>query len=138
MSRYCPSAAAPDRAAVNPSRSYRLLNVDAMGRERTGPSPDLQSARSRRECGLSTFEDEVFAWFTDQSGPDLSRKRGLAWLETPNALVAATTLASGLADPAELLEKARTEVTRSSALPEWQSPKEAEAYLRQLLRRGLP
>ncbi len=81
-----------------------------------------------------TFTDRVFAWFYDVNGPaDASRRRALAWLDTPNARVVAARLTVDAHLFEALLECARNVIHSTESLPNWQTPGHAEQYLRAIL-----
>lgn len=85
------------------------------------------------------FVDEVFRWFygTASDEKDASRKRALAWLETPNAKVAATRIGYGMTEAQHLLAFTRSHIVEAPSLPDWDTPSEAENDLREYLHECL-
>lgn len=85
-----------------------------------------------------SFVARVCAWFyhVDAMTPRArSLARALAWFATPNARVVATRLSYGLGEPDHLLELGRQTVKEITRLPDWDTPEEAEEYLRAVLAR---
>jgi hypothetical protein len=81
---------------------------------------------------------EAYRWFLDvPPGATASKERALAWLDTPNARVAATAVGFGKIQADELLDRARDRLL-ASALPDWENPEDAIEFLRAVLVECLP
>lgn len=99
----------------------------------------LETAIRRPDLSAdASFYSKTFRWFYEQddhgNAHTRSRRIALAWLDTPNARVAAAAIGFGRISPDVLIEATRRRILADNPLGDWTTPAEAEQYLREVLR----
>jgi asparaginyl-tRNA synthetase len=112
-------------------------NVSSGSSPRLGTKNMFEQGDKTNEdsLGLSPFAEEAMSWYYQPAEPreTLSKRRVIAWLETPNALITATRVAYPKV-PTELLAAARATVDDTS-FREWRSIVEAQEGMTRFLKR---
>jgi hypothetical protein len=131
------------RGTILPADKARTVTLGASPHRPGHPTYNLCARRdgeARSELsGDESFYANTFQWFYDEHSKheevsERSRTIAMAWLDTPNARVAAMAIGFRRVPPDVLIEAARRRVLAQTVPSDWATPDDAEHDLRELLR----